>query len=407
MLLQFSVKNFKVFKDKAILSLIASNYDQTTRENENVYKNEKYGFRILKSAVIYGANASGKSKLIDALGYMRHFVSNDLDKKNVKIRPFLLNTETEKLPSEFEVNFIYDNILYRYGFEVTENEVIAEWLFYKPKTKEIQLFYRDENNFEIHDTLFKKGKLVQNQGLVRKDMLFLVISAKFNEKIAIDTINWFAITGVLLGLYDDIYAEFALEEAKKKPKKVKILELLKVADLGIKNIQLKKLEEDEENEIYDVLTTHSVYGNDKKIIKEKNFSLYDDESSGTQKFFALTAIILEVLENGRIFIIDELDAKLHPNLVCKIVELFNSKEHNPKNAQLIFNTHNTNLLDSGLFRRDQIWFTEKNKYGEAKLYSLANIKGIDKKDNFEDDYIKGKYGAVPYLAFFDDFTPEK
>ncbi|MDO8898690.1 MAG: AAA family ATPase, partial [Bacteroidales bacterium] len=114
--------------------------------------------------------------------------------------------------------------------------------------------------------------------------------------------------------------------------------------------------------------------------------------------------ILDVIENGYTLVVDELDSKLHPNLVCKIVSLFNSKEFNKKNAQLIFNTHDTNLLSSGLFRRDQIWFTNKNKYGEAKLYSLADFKSdeVRKNDPYEDNYIKGKYGAVPFLGFFDN-----
>jgi len=128
-----------------------------------------------------------------------------------------------------------------------------------------------------------------------------------------------------------------------------------------------------------------------------------DESSGTKKFFAISGPLLDVLENGYTLVVDELDSKLHPNLVGKIVSLFNSKEFNPNNAQLIFNTHNTNLLSAELFRRDQIWFIEKNKYAEAKLYSLADFKSdnVRKTEAFEDNYIRGKYGSIPYLGFFD------
>ena len=137
-----------------------------------------------------------------------------------------------------------------------------------------------------------------------------------------------------------------------------------------------------------------------------NFSLKDDESSGTRKIFALTGPILYAIENGCALVVDELDSNLHPNLVCKIVSLFNSKELNKKNAQLIFNTHNTNLLSSGLFRRDQIWFTDKDKFGEAKLYSLADFKSDKGSEtgSFEGNYIRGKYGAVPILGIFDDLN---
>ena len=148
------------------------------------------------------------------------------------------------------------------------------------------------------------------------------------------------------------------------------------------------------------------YDSNGNSIDNVNFSLDDDESSGTRKYFALTGPILDVIENGYTLVIDELDSKLHPNLVCRIVSLFNSKELNTKNAQLIFNTHDTNLLSTGLFRRDQIWFTDKNKYGEAKLYSLADFKSDEVKKNepFEENYIRGKYGAIPFLGFFENLN---
>lgn len=172
---------------------------------------------------------------------------------------------------------------------------------------------------------------------------------------------------------------------------------------------IKKSEEDEDAEfLSDVLTTHKKYDDNNNLVGKVNLSLDDDESFGTRKFFALTGPVLDSLENGHTLVIDELDSKLHPNLVCKIVSLFNSKEKNPKNAQLLFNTHDTNLLSSGLFRRDQVWFTEKNKFGEGKLYSLADFKSEDvrKNDPFEDNYIRGKYGAVPYLGYFDNLIPQ-
>ncbi|MCK6695826.1 MAG: ATP-binding protein, partial [Thermoanaerobaculia bacterium] len=121
----------------------------------------------------------------------------------------------------------------------------------------------------------------------------------------------------------------------------------------------------------------------------------------TRKYYAMTGPILETLAKGDTLVIDELDSKLHPNLVCKLVEIFNSKERNPYNAQLIFNTHDTNLLNSGVFRRDQIWFTEKDRYGAATLYALSDIKNVRDTDKLEDNYIQGKYGAIPYLGDFD------
>lgn len=429
MLLQFSIKNFRTFKDKATLSLIASNYDKDTREDENIYPEEIFGLRLLKSAVIYGANASGKSKLLDAFAFIRYFVINSSKESQkgeiIDVHPFLLSDETENEPSEFEIIFLYNKTLYRYGFEATKDKIVSEWLYYKPKTKEVELFYREENNFNTHNRSFTKGGTVVKEGLVRDNALLVSVAAQFNEKTAINVIEWFKRFRTLSGLNESGYQGFTMGKTEDPKHKAKILELLKAADLGIQDIKLQKLDidslpkgmpkylrdkiirevsEEKKEFVSDVLTTHKKYNIDKKAIDNVIFSLDNDESSGTSKFFALTGPILDVLENGYTLVVDELDSKLHPNLVCKIASLFNSKELNKKNAQLIFNTHDTNLLSSGLFRRDQIWFTNKDKYGEAKLYSLADFKSdeVRKTEPFEDNYIMGKYGAVPFLGFFDN-----
>ncbi|GAB4348319.1 MAG: ATP/GTP-binding protein [Flammeovirgaceae bacterium] len=421
MLLQFSIKNFRTFKDKATLSLIASNYDKDTRANENIIINENFGLKVLKSAVIYGANASGKSKLFDAFAFMRYFVINsstDSQKgETIGVEPFKLSTQTENEPSEFEIIFVHKNVLYRYGFEVTTERIVSEWLYHKPKTKEVELFYREGNNFDIHERSFIKGNMVVKERLVRDNALLISVAAQFNENIAINVLDWFKRFKTLSGLKEFNYQGFTMYKTEDPKYKIKILELLKAADLGIQDIELEKV--DIENfhkeipkelrdrlirEISDVLTKHKKYDEGLTTVGSISFSLKDDESSGTRKFFALTGPIIDVIENGYTLVVDELDSKLHPNLVCKIVSLFNSIKFNKNNAQLIFNTHDTNLLSSGLFRRDQIWFTNKNKYGEAKLYSLADFKSdkVKKIEPFEENYIKGKYGAVPFLGFFDN-----
>ena len=427
MLVRFSVKNFKTFREKTSLSLVASNYDKGTRETENVIQNDKFNLRILKSAVVYGANASGKSKLFEALAFMKHFVigsSKDSQKGDkIHVDPFRLSEETELESSEFEVIFIFEEVIYRYGFEADKNQVISEWLYYKPKTKEIELFYRDFQNFETHSRNFAKGRMVIKENLVRDNALLISVAAQFNDTISIAVIDWFKNFRTLSGLHDKIYQGYTMSKIKDAPFKVKILELLKAADLGIQDIKLETLDieelpEDIPGELRDkilketaegyaeyfsALTYHKKYNTSKKFVENVRFSLDNDESSGTQKFFALAGPILDVIENGYMLIVDELDSKLHPNLVYKIVSLFNSKEFNKKNAQLIFNTHDTNLLSSELFRRDQIWFTDKNKYGEAHLYSLADFKSAEVRKNeaFEENYIRGKYGAIPFLGFFD------
>lgn len=424
---QFTVKNYKTFKDEATLSLVASNYDKKTLEAENIYSDEVFNKRILKSAVVYGANASGKSTLVNAIAFMRFFVLRSAGRQqgdSIEVDPFRLNVTTENEPSEFEVIFSFDHILYRYGFEATQEEVISEWLYYKPKTKEVELFYRDGDQIDFHESLFSKGKMVATQGLVRKNALLVSVSAQFNEEQAITVINWFRNLRVISNVREYFSQRFTINRTKTPADKQKIITLLKDADFGIQDIEIEMMNEDNIPSHYppnlrnkliaeikegnlervnDILLSHRKYGRDNEFVHNVPFSLEKDESSGTQKYFNLLGPILDVLENGQVLIVDELDAQLHPNLLCRIISLFHSTEMNHNNAQLIFNTHDTNLLDSGLFRRDQIWFTDKDKYGAAKLYSLADFSSeeVRKNEAFEKNYIKGKYGAVPYFGSMD------
>jgi len=433
MLLQFSVRNFKTFKERAVLNLVASNYDKDTRETENIIADSDLNLRILKSAVIYGANASGKSKFIEAMMFMREFAnksSRDSQKGDlINVAPFKLETVSENDSSEFEVIFIYHKVMYRYGFEVTKTRVLSEWLYHKPKTKEVELFYREQQKFDIHERNFAKGATLVKEDLVRSNALMLSVAAQFNDKSAGEVLEWFKRLGAISGLNEDGYQGFTMRRTKRPEHKEKILELLKAADFGIKDIMLelldisnipkhlpKEIRESLERQmreegaefISDVLTTHRKYDASKNYVGDVQFSLEDEESSGTKKFFALTGPILNTIENGSVLFVDELDSKLHPNLVCKLISLFNSKKLNPKNAQIIFNTHDTNLLSSGLFRRDQIWFTEKDRFGAATLFSLSDFKSdVRKTDNFESNYIKGKYGAIPYLGDFDSIVNSK
>lgn len=427
MLIQFSVRNFRAFKEKATLNMIASNYDKDIREDENVIENEEFKLRILKSAVIYGANASGKSKFIEALMFMREFViksSKDSQKgDSIAVEPFKLDTESEKQSTEFEVIFVHKKEMFRYGFEVTRDEVISEWLYYKPKTKEIELFYREKQKFDTHERNFSKGATLIKEDLVRNNALMLSVAGQFNDKNAGKVLDWFKKLGAISGIHEEGYQGFTMGRTESPKHKEQILDLLKAADFGISDISVQMLDLNDLPKHFpkevrdaiekqskdgnakfasDVLTTHIKYNSNKKPVGDIQFSLYEEESSGTKKFFALTGPVIDSIEHGLVLFVDELDSKLHPNLVCKLVSLFNSKRLNPKNAQLIFNTHDTNLLGSGLFRRDQIWFTEKDKYGAAKLFPLSDFKSeVRKKDNFEENYIRGKYGAVPFLGNFD------
>ena len=426
MLVRFNLTNFRTFRERAEWSLVAS--PDTTREAENVVAFPAFGLRLLKSAVVYGANASGKSKLLDGLHFMREFVresANTQPGDPIAVEPFRLSTVSEQEPSEFEVIFVHDAVRYRYGFEVTGARVLAEWLYYRPKTKEIEVFSRDEQVFRPLNPKEVKGSLAQyiKEGNVRENALALsLITQLYKHPVAHAVLTWFNKLKIISGLTDKGYRGFSMGQAQEPARKAAMLRLLQEADLGIEDLTIKQLDleqlpaelpaemkeelrralaRDKQAQILaDVLTSHAKYDAEQQVSETVQLSMQKDESAGTQKFFSLTGPMLDVLDAGHVLVMDELDSRLHPNLVCKLVALFNSRAHNPNNAQLLFNTHDTNLLAEGHFRRDQIWFTEKDRFGAATLFSLADFKGVRKQDNLEANYIRGKYGAIPYLGDF-------
>lgn len=427
MLVSFSVRNFRTFRERAEWSLIAST--DKTLEEENVVALPGFGLRLLKSAVVYGANASGKSKLVDVLEYVSWFVrsssKNGQAGEPTQVEPFMLNPTSAQAPSEFEIQFIHNKQLYRYGFEVSPARVEAEWLFVRTekgiRTKpEVELFYRTRQDISFHSRLFGGivSELVKNAA-VRENALLLSVAAQFNQPRATAILEWLSNVVILTGRDEAWERALTFILLRYPDRKRAILNFLSDADLDIEYIREGKhrfpLETDEEsdevgeglrgwsNKQYaDIKTLRRAYTDAREPAMLVEFSLLANESAGTQKLLALAGPVLNILREGSVLVVDELDARLHPNLVCKIVHLFNSKTTNPNNAQLLFNTHDTNLLASGNFRRDQIWFTEKNRYGEASLYSLADFKTdqVRKEDNFEANYVRGKYGAVPYLGDF-------
>jgi len=432
MLVQFSVRNYKIFKDEAKLTLFASNSDTTTRESENVFEVPKFGLRLLKSAVMYGANASGKTKLVNAAKFMKEFMlkssKESQEGEPIKTEPYRLSTATENQPSMFELVFIQNNDMFRYGFEATKEKVLSEWLYYRPNTKEIEVFFREGQEFTIHSTHFKKGKLLKNENIVRSNALMLSVAAQFNDELAGRVFQWLRNFHILSGLHEDEYMGYSMLMADNEVGKKKALEWLKHAGIGVDNIRpqtinvnelpteiqgrvLDMVKKNEETRLFsDLVTVHAKYDASFSQVGNEEFALLEEESSGTQKFFALNAPIIHAIDQGDVLFIDELDSKIHPNLVCKIIEVFNSKKTNPKNAQLIFNTHDTNLLSSNLFRRDQIWFAEKDRYGAATIYPLSSFKtneGARKGDKYEENYISGRYGGVPVLNEFSELFYNK
>ncbi len=420
MLVQFSVKNYKVFKEKQTFSMVASS---KYKKQDDTHTTTTKGHKLLNGAVLYGANASGKSALVEAMMFFKAFINESsresLANQRISIKPFQLSTVTESEPSEFEIIFIHQAIQYRYGFEVDQTNVIAEWLYIKDE-REVEHFYRDKDGYELNTSKFKIGKMLTDQDMVRPNALLLSVAAQFNDPTAKKINSWLDFFLAMSGLDSEMYGLFTSVSSKvQKGYKEKVLNFLQRADLGISDFLIetsktksvadwhKKLADEVDTpefaSAYDVKTLHRKY--DENNTPLKGFAVFDmeeDESKGTQKYFQLIATLITALNRGAVLIIDELDARLHTKLVSSIIELFHNPKINTKNAQLIITTHNTNLLNEETYRRDQIWFVKKDRYGASTLYSLNSFKSTSTaKENYEKKYLEGRYGAIPYIQTID------
>lgn len=418
MLLEFSVGNFLSFKAKTTLSLAATSIKEHI--DTNIFSTERRD--LLKGAVIYGANASGKSNFVRAMSTMRRLVLQSFDQSSadeLDVTPFLLSTETEKAPSLFEAIFIIDNIRYRYGFEVDDRQVHAEWLFEAPKNAEKAMFLREYDGIEVTRN-FPEGKDLEER--TRDNALFLAVADQFNGKIAKKIMKWFDNFITISGLTHEGYKGVTFGMLEDKHTSSKLLNFYKRLDLGFDDIAInkkpfdaKELPNDMPESLVrqlvtdlegaykiDIKTIHKKYNDQGKAVGDVEFDMRSQESSGTNKIFNISGPVFDVLNDGGILVVDELDASLHPLLTLAVTRLFNSKQFNPNNAQLIFATHDTNLLYYGNYRRDQIYFVEKDQYGASDMYSLVEYKEegktIRKDRSFEKDYIEGRYGAIPFIG---------
>jgi uncharacterized protein len=417
MVVEFSVANFKSIRHKQTLSLQAAKVVSRNPEvdEKNVFT-APGGIELLKSAAIFGPNASGKSNIVKALAKMLHFIDKSFqDETRVNtFTYFALDQHCAKMPIHFELIFITNGNRYRYGFQITDKKVSSEWLFGPANTNEVEYFTRVGDQIDINKARFKEGAELP-PGKTKATTLFLNVVHAFNGPIAGEIKEFFFnhIT-VSNGLTGERLRQNTLEMMENEDLRQSIAALLRSADLGIEDINNVSVENlTSAGDSHAQITGDDAEGKPAKILGTirtvKNatdpntpflFRFDDFESEGTKKLFTYSGQILDSLILGNTLVIDELDAQLHPSLTRRIVELFNSAESNPANGQLVFVTHDINLLDPALLRRDQIYFTEKGKDGETSLYSLVNIGGVRNDASYEKDYMKGKYGALPYLAKF-------
>jgi len=380
--------------------------------------------RLLKTAAIFGPNASGKSNVLQAMAALRNFVLNSSREsqagESINNQPFRLSTVKEKAPTHFEIEFLLDAFEYRYGFEVTRKKVESEWLFRKlPSAKAAKLFTRKDSRYDISSEFFKEGKGLEKR--TRENALFLSACAQLNVPEAAKIIKWMQHFRWVSGLSEEGFYLFTAERLGRPGYKDKLLELAQKANFNIsalhseiKKVTEAKLPADMPHDLRRLLlgkkfleasikTTHEKRDAKGKIVGRVEFDLNDDESQGTQKFIALSGPIIHTLEQGSILVVDELETRLHPLLTRAIVDLFHSPA-NRKNAQLVFAAHDVTLLDPERFRRDQVWFTEIDESGATDLYSLADFEPsqVRPDSKFWRQYLIGLFGAVPKLAHFQE-----
>ena len=402
-MIQFSFKNFKSFRDEVTLDMTASSIkeysDKIIEDNGNKY---------LKITAIYGANASGKSNVIEAFSHMKNIIMNSFNSEakwqNIPLKRFAFNEKSKNSESMFEVFFKNNNEVYQYGFELDSSKIREEWLYKKKSNKSEKfelLFARENDKFELSNGLKIYSEMLN--GISEKTLILSFLANIKIEDIK-NVYDWFKETKVLnLGdpFIDTIRSSFLPAELLKNnlEERDNFNKFLADIDVGIKDIKIEE-EVTEEKKRYKAFSMH--LNNDTQ--KEEYLPL-KEESDGTLKMISLYSDLKKCLNNGGTIFIDELDAKLHPLLSKYIVQIFHNKNTNPKDAQLIYTTHDVINLKKENFRRDEIWFVEKNKENVSELYSLVEYKVENTKvrndASYDKDYLLGKYGALPILKEFE------
>lgn len=413
MLIEFSVKNFLSFKDKATLSMEKGNGDENI---DNIIFNDITD--LVKNAAIYGANASGKSNILKAFTCAILMIRNSnlmsVGEKWSYIKPFLFDETSKNKPSEFEFTFITNNVKYKYFFSADQNRIYEESLDVYNSQKPTNIFTRKDTN--IYEFSNDKNKLASLAANNTENKLFLSTATTWNYEKTKDAFLWFTKAIDTYDSFNKIMDKDLIDYSENEELKKFSLKLLKEADILIKNISVNYEEKEMEGTIADMPIIPIVKKVDielehEVVDEENNIHTYKlnfkDESSGTKVLFAFAPFLKRAFEETKVIIVDELEKSMHPKLVEFIVKLFNNKDINKVNSQLIFTTHATNLLNLEILRRDQIWFVEKNPLnGNSELYPLDSFS-VRKDENIQKGYINGRYGAVPFIKDIDLWLEDK
>lgn len=416
MLLNFAVTNYRSIKDRQVLSLMAVD----GLPHGGSLLESKGGIRALPLALLFGANASGKSNILRAFGAMRDMVLESESLNSLRALreydPFLLTEKTQESETEFEIEFLYNQGSkerhYRYGFCFTSETIEKEWLYRVGKRAENCLFSREKDNVSI-GRYFLEGE--GKEGYLRKNRLFLSLVAQLNGDLSDSIISWFDQCHFASALHSERYMRKTYELFKSESEYAeKAKSFLRDIDVAVRDLSIKEEtieSEDFPKELQEILgdllkeeikglrvqSTHNRYDSRGDLTGKEVFELRRQESEGTQKVAELLGLIFSTLERGELLVIDELDAKLHPLLTRAIIQLFTNPKINKQGAQLVFTTHDTNQLNLDYVRRDEIWFTEKNQMEETQLYAHIEFEDFEEADLIADEYVMGRYGAIPRI----------
>jgi len=416
MIISFSVGNYRSFRHPQTLSMQPASI---TDYPGNVLEKGKH--EALSTAVVYGANSSGKSNLVSAMNTMKRIVMEGFERRSVSeipYDPFLLHPQGPATPTHFEVIFWVNEIKYRYGFEADKRSIQAEWLFYTEKKAEKPLFLRIQDGIEVMRH-FPEGKDLEEK--TRDNVLFLAVVDQFNGKIASSIMNWFRQFNVVSGLSHNNYRSVTFKMLEDAKLNHILTDFYRDAGLGFEKIKVEKRDFDADElppdlpeslikqivsdldgkKMVSLKSVHKVYDDENEPVAEIEFDVRRQESSGTNKLIDLSGPIFNTLMTGGVLVVDELDAKLHPLLTLSIVKLFQNQKINFNGAQLVFAVHDSKILSLCDLRRDQIYFIEKEITGASRLYSLVEYGNVRKDRSFEKDYISGRYGAIPIIEPFD------
>lgn len=413
MLVQFTFNNYKCFKDETTINMVASN---TLKKSHYAYQTG-LNYSLLKSLVFYGANASGKTKLFDALAFMRCVVCPPkrddkvpvFDYWQTKYDAFRLNTYSGNQESMFEIVFILNDTQYRYGFSLVNTKILSEWLYVK-KRRETPVFSREGTNVTINGNQISEKifSAIKSAGMLSDVIPFISIMATFSDPLSKEIVNW--VSNIVVISANDLKPVQLLDPDKKDS----IVTFMKAFDINIEDLLPHEVEYDQipekikfligdnkaNGKLYDGFhTLHKVYNELYERVDSTKFSLEIDESFGTNRLLGMAWHIISSLRNGTLLLIDEFDSGIHSYIISKIISLYYKSS---STAQLIVNTHNTALLSAkdeegqNLFKKDHVYVVNKNRYGESSVMPITDYSN-DLRSNLEKYYLNGDITGVPYV----------